>query len=48
MGVNLADGSLVALVEKRGLCDIFTLDDADFYIYRLHRRQTFRLWPRRV
>jgi predicted nucleic acid-binding protein len=46
--MDLADASLVALAEKRGLRDIFTLDHADFHIYRLHRRQTFRLWPRRL
>lgn len=46
--MDLADVSLVALAEERGLRDIFTLDHADFQIYRLHRRQTFRLWPRRL
>jgi predicted nucleic acid-binding protein len=42
----LADASLVALAEARRLRDIFTLDHADFTVYRLHRRRTFRLWPR--
>jgi predicted nucleic acid-binding protein len=46
--MELADASLVVLAEGRGLRDIFTLDHADFRIYRLHRRQTFRLWPRDV
>jgi len=46
--MDLVDASLVVLAEKRGLRDIFTLDHADFRIYRLHRRQTFRLWPRKV
>ncbi len=46
--MDLADAALVALAEKRGLRDIFTLDHADFHIYRLHRRQTLRLWPRRL
>jgi predicted nucleic acid-binding protein len=46
--MELADASLVVLAEKRGLRDIFTLDHADFRIYRLHRRQTFRLWPRDI
>ncbi len=46
--MDLADASLVALAEERGLRDVFTLDHADFQIYRLHRRQTFRLWPRRL
>jgi predicted nucleic acid-binding protein len=44
--MDLADAALVALAEKRGLRDIFTLDHADFQVYRFHRRQAFRLWPR--
>jgi predicted nucleic acid-binding protein len=44
--MDLADASLVALAESRGLRDIFTLDRADFQVYRLHGRQPFRLWPR--
>ncbi len=44
--MDLADASLVALAEERRLQDIFTLDRADFQTYRIHRRQTFRLWPR--
>ena len=43
--MDLADASLVALAEERGLRDIFTLDRADFQIYRIRGRQTFRLWP---
>ncbi len=46
--MDLADASLVVLAEKRGLRDIFTLDQADFQIYRIHRRQPFRLWPRKL
>jgi predicted nucleic acid-binding protein len=46
--MDLADASLVALAEERALRDILTLDHADFQIYRLQRRQTFRLWPRRL
>jgi predicted nucleic acid-binding protein len=46
--MDLADASLVVLAETRGLRDLFTLDHADFRIYRLHRRQTFRLWPRHL
>ena len=44
--MDLADASLVALAEKEGLRDIFTLDRADFKVYRINRRQTFRLWPK--
>jgi predicted nucleic acid-binding protein len=43
--MDLADASLVALAEQRGLRDIFTLDRRDFQVYRLHGRRTFRLWP---
>jgi predicted nucleic acid-binding protein len=43
--MDLADASLVALAEELRLRDIFTLD-ADFQVYRLHRHQTFRLWPK--
>jgi len=46
--MDLADASLVAFAEERALRDIFTLDHSDFQIYRIHRRQTFRLWPRRL
>lgn len=44
--MDLADASLVALAESGQLRDIFTLDHTDFGIYRIGRRQTFRLWPR--
>jgi predicted nucleic acid-binding protein len=44
--MDLADASLVALAEERGLRDIFTLDRAHFQTYRIRGRQTFRLWPR--
>jgi predicted nucleic acid-binding protein len=45
--MDLADASLVALAEQRRLRDIFTLDHADFRVYRLNRREQFRLWPRK-
>jgi predicted nucleic acid-binding protein len=44
--MDLADASLVVLAARRGLRDVFTLDHADFRIYRLRGSQTFRLWPR--
>ena len=44
--MDLADASLVVLAEQRGLRDVFTLDHADFQVYRLQKRQAFRLWPR--
>jgi predicted nucleic acid-binding protein len=42
--MDLADATLVALAEERGLKLIFTLD-ADFHIYRLHGRQAFEILP---
>ncbi len=42
--MDLADASLVALAEARGLRDVFTLD-SDFEVYRLKGKQTFRLRP---
>jgi predicted nucleic acid-binding protein len=46
--MDLADASLVVLAERHRLRDIFTLDHADFRVYRLHRQQTFRLWPKHL
>ena len=46
--MDLADASLVALAERQGLRDIFTLDHVDFSIYRINRRQSFRLWPKEL
>jgi hypothetical protein len=44
--MDLADASLVCLAEERRLREVFTLDEDDFRTYRIHGRQTFRLWPR--
>ena len=46
--MDLADASLVVLAETRNLRDVFTLDHADFRIYRIHGRKTFRLWPQQL
>ncbi len=46
--MELADATLVALAETRNLQDIFTLDHADFRVYRRHGRKTFRLWPQNL
>jgi uncharacterized protein len=46
--MDLEDASLVVLAEKRGLRDIFTLDHADFHVYRFRQGQTLRVWPRRL
>lgn len=42
--MDLADASLVALAEERGLASIFTLD-SDFRVYRLPRKKPFTLIP---
>jgi predicted nucleic acid-binding protein len=42
--MDLADASLVALAEERGLERIFTLDN-DFRIYRLPRGRAFTVIP---
>lgn len=42
--MDLADATLVALAEERGLKRIFTLDD-DFRIYRIRGRITFEVVP---
>jgi len=42
--MDLADASLVALAEERGLSRVFTLD-SDFRIYRLPRGKTFTIVP---
>ena len=43
--MDLADASLVRLAEERHVRDIFTLDVGDFRTYRIHGRQSFRIWP---
>lgn len=40
----LADATLVALAEERGLRRIFTLDD-DFAVYRMAGRRRFEIIP---
>jgi predicted nucleic acid-binding protein len=42
--MDLADATLVALAEERGLTRIFTLD-ADFHVYRLKGRRRFEVVP---
>jgi uncharacterized protein len=42
--MDLADASLVALAEARGLSRIFTLD-ADFHIYRLRNGNSLQVLP---
>src|ERR1700730_18150967 len=42
--MDLADATLVALAEERGLTRIFTLD-RDFHIYRIAARRRFEVVP---
>lgn len=42
--MDLADATLVALAEERGITRIFTLD-ADFHVYRLKGRRRFEVVP---
>jgi predicted nucleic acid-binding protein len=42
--MGLADATLVALAEERGLRRVFTLDE-DFRIYRLSGRRSFEVVP---
>ena len=42
--MDLADATLVALAEERGLRRVFTLD-SDFHVYRLHGRDAFEVIP---
>ncbi|HSO74392.1 MAG TPA: PIN domain-containing protein [Blastocatellia bacterium] len=42
--MDLADASLVALAEARGLKRIFTLD-SDFYVYRISDLEPFEVFP---
>jgi predicted nucleic acid-binding protein len=42
--MSLADASLVAVADERGIRRVFTLD-SDFSIYRRRRRGTFEVVP---
>jgi len=42
--MDLADASLVALAEASGVKKVFTLD-TDFYIYRIHSKDSFDVTP---
>ena len=44
--MDLTDAALVRVAEREGLETVFTVDEADFGVYRLHGRQRFRLLPR--
>ena len=41
--MDLADAALVAVAERENIRRIFTVDEADFRIYRIHGRQRFTI-----
>src|SRR5438552_7565552 len=41
--MDLADAALVHVAERDGLHSVFTVDEADFRVYRLRGRKPFRL-----
>jgi predicted nucleic acid-binding protein len=43
--MDLADAALVRVAEREGLDTIFTIDRADFTVYRQHGRARFRIIP---
>ena len=46
--MDLADATLVALAEQLRTYRVFTLDRADFSVYRAHGRRAFELVPARL
>lgn len=46
--MDLADATLVALAEQLREYRMFTLDRADFVVYRAHGRRAFELLPPRL
>lgn len=42
--MDFADASLVTLAELRGFKRILTLD-SDFYVYRIHGKDSFEIIP---
>lgn len=45
--MDFADGTLVVLAEETGIRDVFTLDRKGFQVYRIGKRETFRILPPR-
>lgn len=43
--MDLADAALVRVAEREGVRTIFTVDRADFEVYRLFGRRRFRIIP---
>lgn len=43
--MDLAEAALVRVAERDGIDTVFTIDRADFEVYRLPRRKRFRIVP---
>jgi uncharacterized protein len=43
--MDFADASLVQVADRLGLCEIFTLDQRDFAVYRLSKNKAFKILP---
>ena len=44
--MDLADAALVAVAEREGLRQIFTLDRRHFEVYRIRKRARFTIFPK--
>ena len=43
--MDLADAALVAVAEREGLRQVFTLDRRHFEVYRIKKRTRFKIFP---
>lgn len=43
--IDLADAAIVCVAERDELQTVFTIDQSDFLVYRLHGTRRFRLLP---
>jgi predicted nucleic acid-binding protein len=43
--MDLADAALVAVAERDNIHKVFTVDQTDFAVYRLHGRSRFTMFP---
>jgi predicted nucleic acid-binding protein len=43
--MNFADATLVALAEDTGIRVVFTLDRKGLQVYRIGKREAFRMFP---
>ena len=45
LAMDFADATLVYLARREGLSTVFTVDHADFGVYRIQGRKRFRIFP---